>query len=106
MLEAARMVLKTPPKIYTETALQQNTGTIVLIRDELNVYVAQSGLTADKKEALKAAQDSAVGALRSFGEWMEKDLVPRSTADFRLGDGLYRRKLQYALEADISKKRS
>lgn len=103
ILDAARKVLKTPPKIYTETALQQNTGTIGLIRDELNVYVAESGWTAEKKEALKAAQDSAVGALRSFGEWMQKDLLPRSTADFRLGDGLYRRKLQYALESDISK---
>jgi uncharacterized protein (DUF885 family) len=103
VLDAARKVLKTPPKIYTETALQQNTGTIGLIRDELNVYIAQSGWTAEKKEALKAAQDSAVGALRSFGEWMQKDLLPRSTADFRLGDELYRRKLQYALESDISK---
>ena len=103
VLDAALKVLKTPPKIYTETALQQNTGTIGLIRDELNVYIAQSGWTAEKKEALKAAQDSAVGALRSFGEWMQKDLLPRSTADFRLGDELYRRKLQYALESDISK---
>ena len=103
MLDAARKVLKTPPKIYTETALQQNAGTIGLIRDELNVYIAQSGWTAEKKEAMKAAQDSAVGALRAFGEWMQKDLLPRSTADFRLGDDLYRWKLQYALESDISK---
>ncbi len=103
MLDAAKKVLKTPPKIYTETALQQNAGTIGLIRDELNVYVAQSGWAAEKKEALKAAQDTAVGALRSFGEWMQKDLLPRSTADFRLGDDLYRRKLRYNLESDISK---
>ena len=103
MLEEARKVLKTPPKIYTETALGQNDGTIGLIRDELNVYVAQSGWTAEKKEALKAAQDTAVVALRSFGEWMQKDLLPRSTADFRLGEDLYRRKLRYALESDMSK---
>jgi uncharacterized protein (DUF885 family) len=103
MLDDAKKVLKTPPKIYTETALRQNDGTIGLIRDELNVYAAQSGWTAEKKGALKAAQDTAVGALRSFGEWMQKDLLPRSTADFRLGDDLYRRKLRYALESDMSK---
>ena len=103
ILDAAKKVLKTPPKIYTETALQQNAGTIGLIRDELKVFIAQSGWTAEKKEALKAAQDSAVTALQSFGEWLQKDLLPRSTADFRLGDDLYRRKLLYALESDISK---
>jgi uncharacterized protein (DUF885 family) len=103
MLDAARNVLKTPPRIYTETALQQNAGTIGLIRDELNSYVARSGWTAEKKAALKTAQDSAVKALRSFGEWMQDDLLPRSTADFRLGDPLYSRKLRYALESDIAK---
>jgi len=102
MLEGARKILKTPPKIYTETAIQQNAGTIGLVRDDLNVYAAQSAWTAEKKSALKAAQDSAVAALRSFGEWMQKDLFPRSTRDFRLGDGLFRRKLRYALESDIS----
>ena len=103
VLDAARMTLKTPPKIYTETALQQNAGTIGLIRDDINVYVAQSTWTAEKKNAMKAAQDSAVRSLQSFGEWMEKDLLPRSTADFRLGNDLYIRKLGYALESDISK---
>jgi uncharacterized protein (DUF885 family) len=102
ILDAAKKVLKTPPKIYTETALQQNAGTIGLIRDELNLYTAQATWTADKQDAMKAAQDSAVRALQSFGEWMQNDLLPRSTADFRLGDDLYRRKLRYALESDIS----
>lgn len=103
ILDAARAMLKTPPKIYTETALQQNTGTIGLIRDELNVYAAGSETwTAEKKSALKAAQDSAIAALRRFGEWMQRDLLPRSTGNFRLGEDLYRRKLQYALESDIS----
>ena len=102
MLDAARSVLKTPPKIYTETAIQQNQGTIGLIRDDLNDFVSGSSWTPEKKNALKAAQDSAVAALGRFGEWMKNDLLPRSTGDFRLGERLYRQKLAYALESDIA----
>jgi len=102
MLDAAKNVLKTPPRIYTETAIQQNQGTIALVRDDLDEFVARSSWTAEKKNALKAAQDSAAGALTRFGEWMKSDLLPRSTGDFRLGEGLYRRKLMYALESDIA----
>ena len=82
--------------------MQQNQGTIGLIRDDLNDFVGKSSLTAQQKGALKAAQDSAVAALGAFGEWMKNELLPRSGGDFRLGDRLYRQKLAYALESDIT----
>jgi uncharacterized protein (DUF885 family) len=34
---------------------------------------------------------------------MEKDLLPRSAGDFRLGDAKYRRKLAFALQSDLTK---
>jgi len=102
MLDEAKSVLKAPPRIYTETAIEQNEGTIGLIRDDVKDFAGKSSLTAGQKGALNAAQDTAVAALRSFGAWMKNDLLPRSTGDFRLGDRLYRQKLAYALESDIT----
>jgi uncharacterized protein (DUF885 family) len=41
-----------------------------------------------------------VQALKSFGTYLEKNLLPRSTADYRLGKDLYSRELRYTLQTD------
>ncbi|MDQ2746876.1 MAG: DUF885 domain-containing protein, partial [Acidobacteriota bacterium] len=38
-----------------------------------------------------------------YGVWLEKDLLPRSTGDFRLGEAKYRQKLKFALSSNMSK---
>src|SRR5205085_3302909 len=35
--------------------------------------------------------------------WLEKELLPRSTGDFRIGDEKFRKKLRFALDSDLSK---
>jgi uncharacterized protein (DUF885 family) len=55
------------------------------------------------KAELAPAQARAIAALTDYGKWMEKDLLPRSNGDFRLGDAKYRQKLRFALESDLSK---
>jgi uncharacterized protein (DUF885 family) len=100
VVAAAKANLKIPPLIHTQTAISQNKGTINLIRNELNSFVAQE---PDVKAELVAAQTVAIEALEDYGRWLEKDLLPRSTGDFRLGDEKYRRKLAFALESDLTK---
>ena len=102
IVRAARANLKNPPRIFTETAIQQNVGTIALVRDDLKDFVAKSTLGAEAKAAMQAAQDTARLALEAFGAWMQKDLLPASTGDFRIGEGRFRRKFFYALESDIT----
>jgi uncharacterized protein (DUF885 family) len=96
----AKANLKNPPRVHTETAITQNKGTISLVRDELQPFIEQ---TPELKAEVAPAQAAAVRALEDYGAWMEKDLLPRSNADFRLGDEKYRRKLHLALESNLSK---
>nr|MDQ3042580.1 DUF885 domain-containing protein [Acidobacteriota bacterium] len=46
---------------------------------------------------------TAIAALTDYGKWLERDLLPRSTGEFRLGEEKYRQKLKYALSSDLSK---
>lgn len=100
VVEAAKANLKNPPLIHTQTAISQNKGTINLIRNEVSEFARQApGMELE----LKAAQTVALAALEDYGRWLEKDLLPRSTGDFRLGDEKYRRKLAFALESSLTK---
>ncbi len=47
------------------------------------------------------AREAAAKALEDYKQWLEKDLLPRSTGDFRLGADKFRKKLQFALSSDL-----
>src|SRR5207237_2419220 len=79
---------------------QQNKGTVRLVKEELD-SVAEQGPSLEKD--FQAAQAGAVAALEGYQEWLEKDLLPRSNGDFRLGDDKFRKKLRFALDSDLSK---
>ena len=101
VVAAARANLKNPPRVYTETAIAQNRGVINLLRGDLQMFADQGPATT--KAALAPAQAGAVAALEAYGKWLETDLLPRSTGDFRLGDAKYRQKLKFTLSSDLSK---
>ena len=98
-LAAAKANLKNPPRIHTETAIQQNQGAISLVRDELEIYLKDAPAMKPK---LAASRARAIAALDEYGKWLQKDLLPRSTRDFRLGADKYRRKLRFALDSEIA----
>lgn len=99
VVAAARANLKNPPRVHTETAILQNQGNISMIRDDLSQFVAGSAVAAE----LAPAREAAAKALEEYGQWLEKDLLPRSTRDPRIGDKLWREKLHYSLDSDLSK---
>jgi len=100
ILDAARANLKNPPRIHTETAIRQNPGNISMVRDELNTYLEQ---VPELKDEFAPIQQNAISALEAYGAWLEKELLPRSTGDFRIGDEKFRRKLYFSLESDLTK---
>lgn len=100
VIAAARANLKNPPEIHTQTAIQQNQGNIGLIKDELTQFVSKS---PKMENELAAPREAAVAALEEYGQWLEKDLLPRSLGDFRLGDAMWRKKLRFSLDSDLSK---
>lgn len=100
VVAAAKINLKNPPQIYTETAIAQNQGVISLIKDDLQQFIEQ---TPEVKAELAPAQAQAIAALEDYSKWLKMVLLPRSNGDFRLGDAKYRQKLQFALDSDLSK---
>jgi len=98
-LKAAKQNLKNPPKVFTETAIQQNKGAISLINEELEEFIKQEPSMRTK---LAPSRKLAVAALTDYGVWLEKDLLPRSTGDFRIGEARFREKLKLALDSDLT----
>ncbi|AUX35584.1 MULTISPECIES: DUF885 domain-containing protein [Sorangium] len=84
-----------PPRIHTETAIAQNQGLIALCKAELPALFASA--PAQKAE-LEAAAKAAAAALEGFQAFLEKDLLPRSNGDFRLGRARFEKKLRFALD--------
>lgn len=100
-LAAARANLQRPPKIHVETALKQNPGTINLVREGLDEFLAKA--PPELRAELAPAQAAAVAALEDYGRWLKDDLLPRADGDFRLGDEKFRKRLRYSLESNLSK---
>src|SRR5437763_1895556 len=89
VVAAAKANLKAPPRVNTETAISQNKGTLALVQKQLEPLV--KGAPALEPQ-FRAAQAKAVAALQEYQQWLEKDLLPRSTGDFRIGDEKFRHK--------------
>ena len=98
---AARANLQHPPKVHVETAIRQNPGTINLVREGLDEFLAQA--SPELRAELAPAQAAAVAAVEDYGRFLEKELLPRADGDFRLGDEKFRRRLRYSLESGLSK---
>jgi uncharacterized protein (DUF885 family) len=90
----ARANLRGVPRIYTEIALEQLPGTIGFF--ERDVPAAFAGATdAGLRADFALANAAAVDTLREFERWLERELLPRSNGDFRIGAETFRKKLLY-----------
>ena len=99
-LDQAKTSLKTPSKVHTETAIRRNAATLHLVKVNLRLAAEQSTYKVKKK--LEKILPQAEKALEAYGKWLETDLLPRATQDFRLGSDLYDKELRYALSTDMT----
>src|SRR5438128_7896737 len=95
----AKANLKHSPKIHTETAIEQTQGAISLVREGLSPLLNQAPQVA---KDLGPIQEKTAKALEDYKTWLQKDLLPRSDGDFRLGADKFRKKLRFALASDLS----
>jgi uncharacterized protein (DUF885 family) len=98
LLAEARANLETPPRIYTETAIAQVRGSMDYFSRVVPQMIERAGgarLSAARRAEFETANANVISALRSFSEWLERDLLPRSTGAFAIGAENYRRKLLY-----------
>jgi len=99
VIAQAKANLQKPPRIHTETAIEQTQGAINLVRAELAPLLDQ---VPQMKKDLAPLQDKTAAALEDYKKWLQNDLLPRSDGDFRLGAEKYRKKLHFALASDLS----
>jgi uncharacterized protein (DUF885 family) len=96
----ARKSLKNPPHIYTEIALQQIDGLVSFFQSDVPTAFADA-TDADAKAEFAKTNAAVIDALKSYGEWMKSDLLPRSNGDFRYGADSYSKALAYNEMVDI-----
>jgi uncharacterized protein (DUF885 family) len=100
VFQAARQNLKNPPPIYVDIALEQIPGIISFFQKDV-----PEAFKDVKDQALlaqfHASNQKVMDELKSYQEWLQKDLKPRAHGDFRIGAENYRRKLLYDEDVDI-----
>ncbi len=99
VIAQAKANLQHPPKVYTETAIEQTQGAISLVREGLTPLLGQAPQLG---KDLAPIQEKTAKALEDYKNWLQKDLPPRSDGDFRLGADKFRKKLRFALASDLS----
>src|SRR4029077_5205658 len=99
VIKQAEANLQHPPKVYTETAIEQVQGAINLVRNGLDPLLGQA---PQMKKDLAPIQEKTAKALEDYKKWLKDDLLKRSDGDFRLGAEKFKKKLRFALASDLS----
>jgi hypothetical protein len=100
VFEAARANLKNPPRIYTEIAIEQLPGIISFFQNDVPMAftkVTDQALLADFKRMNTLVLDS----LKQYESFLNKELLPLSKGDFRLGAEVFSKKLSYEEMVEI-----
>jgi uncharacterized protein (DUF885 family) len=98
VLQAARDNLRNPPRVHTETAIRQNQGAIEFYEAGILDLVGQS----PQLPALRETAARLVASLRDYQQFLEKELLPQATGDWRLGKVRFSRKLALELDAGLT----
>jgi uncharacterized protein (DUF885 family) len=100
VLSQAREVLRNPPRIYTDIAIEQLPGNIDFFQTTVPAAfhdVPDKALLAE----FKLSNDGAIAALKDYLDWLQKDLLLRSNGSFAIGAETYRLKLLYDEMVDV-----
>ena len=98
VVEAAKANLRNPPRQLVETAIRQNRGAISFYETEI-VEVAGETLQV---AALKESGKRVAACLRDYQTWLEKELLPRASGEWRLGKEKFYRKLEMEMDAGMT----
>jgi len=98
-IRQAKENLKTPPQLFTETAITQFPGIMDFYKNELPEIIATA--PADSQSKLRDTLAKVVSALTDYQNFLKNELLPRSTGNFRLGAQAHTRLLRLTLQNDI-----
>ena len=95
LFEAARInLVDSLPKPFIQTAMEIASGSVDFLKGDL--VVALKDVKNDSLMALfKAANDTAISAIRGFVDWLQKEKLPRSNGQYAIGRENYQKMLLY-----------
>ena len=99
VIKQAEANLQHPPRIHTETAIEQVEGAINLVRNGLDPLLSQA---PQMKKDIAPVQEKTAQALEDYKKWLQNDLLKRADGNFRIGADKFRKKLRFALASDLS----
>jgi uncharacterized protein (DUF885 family) len=97
VVAVAKACLRNPARVMLETAIKQNRGSIAFYEGPIFAIAGETPQLSD----LRGATERAVGALKDYGKFLE-ELLPKATADWRLGKEKFARKLELELDAGVT----
>src|SRR2546423_6331301 len=98
VIREAEANLQHPPRVYTETAIEQIGGAINLVKNGLDPLLNQS---PQMKKEIAPIQEKTAKALEDYKKWLQNDLLKRSDGDLRLGADKVRKKLHFTHASDL-----
>ncbi|MBI2803965.1 MAG: DUF885 domain-containing protein [Planctomycetes bacterium] len=98
IVAAAKVGIKNPPKVLTEVALKQNRGAIAFYEKGIFDLAGADAKNADLRDAAKRL----VVVLKDYQKFLENDVLPRSTGDWRIGKKRFGEKMPLVLDAGVS----
>src|SRR5262249_19993026 len=98
VVEAAKSSLRNPPEIYTKTAIARNKGAIAFYESGIYELSGENPSTSDLKPAIAKV----LPALKEYQTFLEKELLPKSKGEWRLGKEKFAKKLVYELDAGLT----
>ncbi len=97
LIKKAKENLKTPAQLYTETAIKQIPAIIEFYRTEAPALAA--GAVA--KNGFQAELAKVVAALEDYQRFLQNELLPKSTGNFRLGADTHLRLLRMTSQGSV-----
>lgn len=97
LVKKAKENLKTPAQIYTETAIKQMPAIIEFYRTEAPGLAGNAAM----KGALQAELTKVVAALEDYQRFLQNELLPKSTGNFRIGPDAHLRLLRMSGQGNI-----
>ncbi|MCU0707794.1 MAG: DUF885 domain-containing protein [Pirellula sp.] len=98
VVAAAKQSIKNPPKILTEIAIQRTQGAIDFYEEGIFVLADESR----QLSLLKDPCEQAVSSLKEFKQYLENDVLPRSSGSWRLGKKKFYDKLELELDSGLT----
>ncbi len=92
---------KRVPKIHAETAVKQNRGVLSILDNLVEPELGR--LPEDQRARLQRTMATTRTAVKEHQQWLETELLPNASGDFRLGRERYDRKLAFTLKTPLTR---